>query len=129
MLLSVVVPCYNEEESVAEAHRRLGAVLRDVGMDVELVFVDDGSRDATVEILREIARTDPRVRIVQLARNFGHQIAVTAGIDHAAGDAVVLIDADLQDPPEVILEMLGRWREGYQVAYGVRAARPPRSTA
>ena len=123
-LLSVVVPCYNEQAVIRETHGRLTAALADLpGLDLEVVYVDDGSRDATPELLRELQREDPRVRVVYFSRNFGHQIAVTAGIEHAAGDAVVLIDADLQDPPDVIPTMVARWREGYQVAYGVRADR------
>jgi dolichol-phosphate mannosyltransferase len=125
-LLSVVVPCYNEEAVIAETHRRLTATLEGLeGLDYEVVYVDDGSRDRTGELLRELYRADPRhVRVVRFSRNFGHQIAVTAGVAHSAGDAVVLIDADLQDPPEVIVDMVARWREGYQVAYGVRTDRP-----
>lgn len=123
-LLTVVVPCYNEEPVIRETHRQLMASLGGLrDLDVEVLYVNDGSRDATADILRELQQADPRVRIVNFARNFGHQLAVTAGIDHAAGDAVVLIDADLQDPPEVIHTMVERWREGYQVAYGVRVDR------
>jgi dolichol-phosphate mannosyltransferase len=123
-LLSVVVPCYNEEAVIAETNRRLSETLRALdGLDYEIVYVDDGSRDRTAELLAGLQARDPRVRVVRFSRNFGHQIAVTAGIAHAAGDAVVLIDADLQDPPEVIRDMVARWREGYHVAYGVRADR------
>lgn len=127
MLLSVVVPCYNEEPVIAETHRRLSAFLARLaageGLRTETVYVDDGSRDATPEILRTLQDDDPTVRVVRFSRNFGHQVAVTAGVEHARGDAVVLIDADLQDPPEVIGEMVARWREGYHVAYGVRVDR------
>jgi dolichol-phosphate mannosyltransferase len=127
-LLSVVVPCYNEEPVIAETHRQLSAFLQGLavrdGLRVEIVYVDDGSRDATPALLREIQAGDDTVRVVGFSRNFGHQVAVTAGIEHARGDAVVLIDADLQDPPEVIGEMVARWREGYHVAYGVRVDRP-----
>ena len=127
-LISVVVPCYNEEESIAETHRRLGSLAADrPGERFEFVFVNDGSRDQTLELLRGIAASDDRVRIVSFARNFGHQLAVTAGVDHARGDAVVLIDADLQDPPEVIEDMIDRWKEGYEVVYGVRTDRPGES--
>lgn len=122
--LSVVIPCYNEEEVVRETHRRTVAVLERIGdLSFELIYVDDGSRDGTAEILREIQNTDGRVRAVLLSRNFGHQIAITAGMAHASGDAVALIDADLQDPPEVIPEMVARWREGCEVAYGTRTDR------
>ena len=123
-LLSVVVPCLDEEAVVAETHRRLVAVLETVpDFDFELVYVDDGSRDATLEHLREFQRTDPRVRVLVLARNFGSELAMTAGLAEAAGDVVALMDADLQDPPEVILEMLDRWRQGAVIAYGLRSER------
>lgn len=124
-LLSVIVPCYNEEEVLEETHRRLTAVLTQLEeLTYELIYVDDGSRDQTLFLLRQLQAADPHVRVVSFSRNFGHQIAVTAGVEHASGGAVVLIDADLQDPPEVILEMVARWREGYHVAYGVRTDRP-----
>lgn len=127
-LLSLVVPCYNEEEVIGETVRRLKAFCADVGdLDVELIFVDDGSRDRTRAMLREFAAEDERIRIVGFARNFGHQTAVSAGVDAARGDAVVLIDADLQDPPEVVHQMVARWREGYDVVYGTRTDRPGES--
>ncbi len=127
-LLSVVVPCYNEEEVLHTTHRRLVEVLaRLEDLDFEVVYVDDGSRDQTPAILRQLQEEDDRVRVLCFSRNFGHQLAVTAGVDHASGDAVVLIDADLQDPPEVILDMVARWRDGYHVAYGVRTDRPGES--
>jgi glycosyltransferase involved in cell wall biosynthesis len=123
-LLSVVVPCHNEEPVLRETHRRLIEVLQRLpGMSYEVIYIDDGSRDATAQIMRELQSTDANVRGVLLSRNFGHQIAVTAGIEHARGDAVVLIDADLQDPPEIILEFVARWRQGFEVAYGVRTQR------
>ena len=123
-LLSVVVPCFNEEAVIREMHRHLVASLEKVPhLDFELVYVDDGSRDATLKHLRDLQRMDERVRVLALSRNFGHQIALTAGLQNAQGDAVVVIDADLQDPPEVILEMLDRWREGTDVAYGTRTHR------
>ena len=123
-LLSVVVPCFNEEEVLLETHRRLVAALEEIpDLDFELVYVDDGSRDTTLERLRGLQRGDSRVRVLVLSRNFGHQIAVTAGVAETAGDAVVVIDADLQDPPELIERMLERWRQGVDVAYGVRTAR------
>lgn len=123
-LVSLVVPCFNEEDVIAETHRRLAA-LADSQRDYqfEFLFVDDGSRDNTLPLLRQIVAGDSRARVVAFSRNFGHQIAVTAGIDEARGDAVVLLDADLQDPPEVVAEMLAKWREGWQVVYGVRAER------
>jgi len=124
MLVSVVVPCYNEALVIRETHKRLVAALDELKPDMfELLYVNDGSSDETMGILGTIQAEDPRVRILNFSRNFGHQIAVTAGLDHAQGDAVVLIDADLQDPPEVILEMVERWRDGYQVVYGMRTDR------
>jgi dolichol-phosphate mannosyltransferase len=123
-LVSVVVPCFNEEEVIQETFRHLVESLEKLPRaEFELVFVDDGSRDRTLEILRELQAAEQRVRVVAFSRNFGHQVAVTAGLEHATGDAVVLIDADLQDPPEVIEEMLRRWRDGVDVAYGVRDER------
>ena len=126
MLLSIVVPCFNEQEVIATTHERLVAVLETclgADLDFEIIYVDDGSKDRTAQILGELQRADARVRVVRFSRNFGHQLAVTAGVEHARGDAVVIIDADLQDPPEVIADMVARWREGYQVAYGVRVDR------
>jgi len=121
--LSVVAPVYNEEAILPELYRRLVAVLDGAGLDWELVLVNDGSRDRSPEIMRELHAADPRVKVVDFARNFGHQVAITAGADYAQGDAVVIIDADLQDPPEVILDLLAKWREGYEVVYAVRAER------
>jgi polyisoprenyl-phosphate glycosyltransferase len=123
--LSVIVPCYNEEAVLAETHRRLSDVLERIDdVDYEIIYVDDGSRDDTGLILAALHASDEHVRVVRFSRNFGHQTAVTAGLEHATGDAVVLIDADLQDPPELIPEFVARWREGYHVAYGVRTDRP-----
>ncbi len=122
-VLSVVAPCFNEEGVLHELYRRISAVLDGAGESWELVLVNDGSRDRTPEIMRELRAADPRVKVVDFARNFGHQIAVTAGMNYAQGDSVVLIDADLQDPPELILEMLAKWREGYEVVYAIRAER------
>ena len=113
----------NEEGVLHELYRRISQVLDGSGETWELVLVNDGSRDRTPEIMRELHAQDERVKVVDFARNFGHQIAVTAGMDYAQGDAVVLIDADLQDPPELILEMLAKWREGYEVVYAIRAER------
>lgn len=131
MLISVVVPCYNEEQVIAETNRALVSTLQKLqGYDFEIVYVDDGSRDATLDLLRGIqAADDPHIRVVRLSRNFGHQLAVSAGLEHVAGDAAVIIDADLQDPPEVILEMVDRWRDGYHVVYGLRGERPGETTA
>src|SRR3954463_5381178 len=121
-LVSVVAPLFDEEGTAEEFRRRLGAALQ--GFDYELVLVDDGSTDRTPEIRRRMAEEDPRVRVVTLSRNFGHQAALTAGLDHARGDAVAMLDADLQDPPELIPKMLHHWREGSDVVYAVRVQRP-----
>jgi len=126
MKLSVVIPMFNEEKVVAESHRRMCSALeplQSAGDSFELIFVNDGSRDGTARIVVELARADKRVRLIDFARNFGHQVAVTAGVDNARGDAVAVIDADMQDPPEVILEMLAKWREGFDVVYGRRRTR------
>jgi len=120
-LVSVVVPMYNEEGTAREFYRRVCAALEAVPF--ELVVVDDGSSDRTAEVLSEIAAEDSRVKVISLSRNFGHQTAITAGLDHATGDAVVMIDADLQDPPELIPQMLERWSEGADVVYAVRTER------
>jgi dolichol-phosphate mannosyltransferase len=120
-LLSVVAPVFDEEETLPEFHRRLAAALE--GCEYQIVVVDDGSTDRTPELLRELAGEDRRVRVIALSRNFGHQAALTAGLDHARGDAVVTIDADLQDPPELIPRMLDEWRAGSDVVYAVRQAR------
>ena len=123
-LLSVVIPCFNEEAAIGETHRRLVATLDAVPeFTFELVYVDAGSRDATLNVLRDLQQADARVRVLALSRNFGHQMAITAGLQNAAGQVGVVIDADLQHPPEVIPEMLARWREGVDVAYGVRTER------
>lgn len=121
--LSVVVPCYNEEEVLPHFAERISAVLDKLGSTYEVVLVDDGSIDRTGEVARSLCVRFKGFRLVSLFRNFGHQNAVTAGLEHARGDGVVLIDADLQDPPEVIPEMVARWREGYQVVYGQRRRR------
>lgn len=121
--LSVIVPMYNEAEVIEVTYHRLKAVLDTLGERYEIIFVDDGSRDKTSSIVRDICKTDRTVKLVEFSRNFGHQIAVTAGMDHASGRAIVLIDADLQDPPELIKDMVARWREGYDVVYGKRIER------
>jgi polyisoprenyl-phosphate glycosyltransferase len=120
-LLSIVTPVLNEEKIVEELHRRISTAVE--GLPVEIVIVDDGSTDRTPELLQQIADRDERVRIARLSRNFGHQAALTAGLDHARGDAVVLIDGDLQDPPELIPKMVERWRHGADVISAVREAR------
>ena len=123
-MLSVIVPCFNEEAVIGQTHVRLEAALRAITPDYEIIYVDDGSRDRTGELLHGIQQADRHVRVLRLSRNFGHQIAVSAGLDYAAGDAVVLIDADLQDPPELIAAMVEKWREGFHVVYGQRTDRP-----
>lgn len=121
--ISVVVPCFNEAEGIDECHRRLTRVLRDVGLAYEVVYINDGSRDDTFALLQSIYAADPNVVVVELSRNFGHQAAVSAGLEIATGKAVVIIDADLQDPPEVVQKMVEIWRQGYEVVYGVRDSR------
>ena len=120
---SLVVPAYNEEGVIAELAVHLAQVMDALDADAEVVLVDDGSSDRTYELMQKVAAADPRFRLVRLSRNFGHQIALTAGVDLASGDAVIVMDADLQDPPEVVLELANRWREGYDVVYAVREAR------
>lgn len=120
---SVVAPVYNEEQLIAEFCRRVIAALEPLGEPFELVLVNDGCRDRSPEIMRELHERDPRIKVINFSRNFGHQIAITAGTDYAAGKAVIVIDSDLQDPPEVIPDLIARWREGYQVVYGVREER------
>jgi len=120
---SIIVPMYNEEEVIEETYRRLREVMERSGEGYELVFVNDGSRDRTVEIVEGLCRKDPNVRFINFSRNFGHQIAITAGMDYAQGQAIVVIDADLQDPPEVILQMIAKWKEGYDVVFGRRLKR------
>lgn len=121
--LSVVVPCYNEQEVICETHRRLTQVLGELTGDYEILYVDDGSGDETPGILARIQAGDSHVRMLRFSRNFGHQIAVTAGMEHATGDAVILIDADLQDPPEVMRDFVNRWRVGFDVVYAQRIER------
>jgi glycosyltransferase involved in cell wall biosynthesis len=122
-LVSIVVPAFNESAVLPHFHERLAAALENLSCSKEIVYVNDGSSDTTLEIMRNLAAQDSRVAIVNLSRNFGKEIALTAGLDHARGDAVVVIDADLQDPPELIPEMLRRWQEGYDVVYARRTAR------
>jgi glycosyltransferase involved in cell wall biosynthesis len=123
IVYSVVAPIYNEFENIPELYKRVSEVMDTTGEPWELVLVDDGCTDGSTDRIRELAVKDGRIRPVIFARNFGHQIAVTAGMDYARGDAVVIIDADLQDPPEVILELAKKWKEGYEVVYAVRAER------
>jgi polyisoprenyl-phosphate glycosyltransferase len=121
--LAIVAPCYNEEAGLPEFVRRVKAGCEQLGCPYEIVLVNDGSRDRTLPVALELARKNAHLRVVSLLRNFGHQAAVTAGLDLAAGDAVVLIDSDLQDPPEVIVEMVAEWQKGADVVYGQRRTR------
>jgi dolichol-phosphate mannosyltransferase len=120
---SIIAPIYNEIDNLPELHRRVKEVMDSTGEPWELILVDDGSTDGSTERIRELAQTDKTVRPVIFARNFGHQVAITAGWDYARGDAIVIIDADLQDPPETILELAKKWKEGYEVVYAVRGER------
>jgi polyisoprenyl-phosphate glycosyltransferase len=121
--LSVIVPIFNEEDVIPELYRRMTEVMVQIGASWEMICVNDGSRDRSLEMLRDLHDKDKRIKVVNFSRNFGHQIAITAGMDYAQGDAVVIIDADLQDPPELIGTMLEHWREGYEVVYAVRSER------
>jgi glycosyltransferase involved in cell wall biosynthesis len=120
---SFVVPVYNERETISELYARLAAVLDGLDGPSEVLFIDDCSVDGSGELLVELAERDPRVRAIRLARNFGHQVAISAGLDFALGEAVVVMDADLQDPPEVVPDLIAKWREGYEVVYAVREER------
>lgn len=120
---SVIAPIFNESGSLMEFYRRTRSVLESTGDTWEMILVDDGSQDGSTEIIRQIASEDEHVRPVIFARNFGHQIAVTAGLDYSRGQAVTIIDSDLQDPPEVILDLIAKWREGFEVVFAVRAER------
>ena len=120
---SIIAPIFNEEGNIALLYERIVKVLESIGEPWELILVNDGSTDRSPEMIDDLAHRDPRIKTINFARNFGHQTAVTAGIDFAQGEAVVLIDADLQDPPELILEMIERWKAGFQVVYAVRAER------
>lgn len=120
---SIVAPCWNEEGNLPELYRRITGVMDQTAEPWELVLINDGSTDRTADVMRELHAADPKVRIVDFARNFGHQLAVTAGMDYAHGDAVILIDSDLQDPPELILEMIEKWKAGYEVVFAIRKER------
>ncbi|WNR44046.1 glycosyltransferase family 2 protein [Paenibacillus roseipurpureus] len=123
IVYSVVVPVYNEEEVIQKSYRRLTDVMEMLGECYELIFVNDGSQDKTLQLLQEVASLDANVRILDFSRNFGHQIAITAGMDASLGEAVVVIDADLQDPPELIPVMIEKWKQGYEVVYAKRRKR------
>ena len=120
---SVVVPAYNEQEVIAETYKRLTAVMVDMNESYELIFINDGSSDNTAHLIAEFCNSDPCVRLINFSRNFGHMAAISAGMEHARGQAIFVIDADLQDPPEIFPQMAEKWREGYHVAYGKRTKR------
>lgn len=122
-MISIVAPVYNEEQVLPELRRRVAGVMDALGEPWELVLVNDGSRDRSAAVIAELHQQDPRVKGISFSRNFGFQIAVTAGLDFASGDAVILTDADLQDPPELYPDMIAKWREGFDVVYGVRVSR------
>lgn len=122
-VLSVVLPVFNEEQVLPALYTRLSGVLQAMGEDYELVFVNDGSRDASLAFLKSLHAADAAIKIVNLSRNFGHQAAITCGLDHASGETVIIMDTDLQDPPEVIPRLVAKWREGYDVVYAVREKR------
>jgi len=121
--LSIVVPAYNEQEVLPEFHRRLTAVLAELPMESEVIYINDGSSDATLAVIRQLREKDPRIALIDLSRNFGKEIAVTAGLDYSKGDAVILIDADLQDPPELIPRLVEERKNGYDVVYATRMSR------
>jgi polyisoprenyl-phosphate glycosyltransferase len=122
-VFSIIAPIFNEKGCFDELYRRVSEVMDTTGEEWEFIMVDDGSSDGSTDMIRDLAKKEKRVRPVIFARNFGHQIAVTAGLDYCRGDAAIIIDADLQDPPEVILDLIAKWREGYQVVYAVRSER------
>lgn len=123
-ILSIVIPMYNEELVINECYKRIKEVLDSlINMDYEIIFVNDGSKDDTLKLLNEITLNDRRAKVIDFSRNFGHQLAVTAGLYNSKGDAVVIIDSDLQDPPEIIIEMVKKWNEGFEVVYGKRNIR------
>jgi glycosyltransferase involved in cell wall biosynthesis len=123
IIFSIIAPVFNESATLPEFYRRVSATMEALGEPWELVVIDDGSHDNSAEIMRDLARKDPHVRPVIFARNFGHQLAVTAGLDYSRGQAVVIIDSDLQDPPEVIPDLVAKWRAGFEVVYAVRTER------
>lgn len=120
---SIVVPAFNEQEVLEETYKRLTEVMEQTKENYEIIFINDGSRDRTYEIAEEICKRDLHIKLINFSRNFGHQIAVTAGMKYSSGQAIVIIDADLQDPPKVILDMIQKWKEGYDVVYGQRLKR------
>lgn len=122
-MISIIIPVYNEEEVLPTSYERIKEVAENLGEPYELVFVNDGSRDKSLDFLKEIAKENKSAKVLSFSRNFGHQAAVTCGMQHASGDAAIIIDADLQDPPKVIYDMVAKWKEGYDIVYGKRKAR------
>lgn len=122
-MYSIVIPIYNEQETIPELLRRVTAVIDNLEHPAEVIFVDDGSKDATFQLLSEAHQRDPRIKIIRFSRNFGHQVAISAGIEHASGEAIMIMDGDLQDPPELLPEFLKKRSEGYDVVYAVRRKR------
>jgi glycosyltransferase involved in cell wall biosynthesis len=122
-MYSIIIPIYNEQETVPELLRRLTAVLNGLDRPAEVLFIDDGSGDASFSLLADAHRSDPRFKVIRLSRNFGHQVAISAGIDYAAGEAIMIMDGDLQDPPELLPEFLAKWKEGHDVVFAVRRKR------
>lgn len=123
-LISIIVPCYNEQEVIIETQTRLQKTLAELTKyDYEIIYVNDGSKDKTLEMLSNISQSEKNVKVLSFSRNFGHQLAITAGLDHCKGDAAVVIDADLQDPPYVILDMVKKWEEGFDIVFGKRRKR------
>ncbi len=122
-LISIITPIFNEAKSIPELYRRVSQVMKSSGHTWELIMVDDGSTDGSADLIRQLVSQDGHIRPVIFARNFGHQLAVTAGLDYSRGQAIIIMDADLQDPPEVVLELIAKWEEGYEVVYAVRAHR------
>ncbi len=123
ILCSIIVPMYNEEDVIPETYRRLTNVMDALNENYEIIFINDGSRDNTKAMLSELCKSDSHIKMIDFARNFGHQIAITAGMDYAAGECMVIIDGDLQDPPELIPEMIKIWQSGYDIVYGKRISR------
>ena len=121
--LSIIIPIYNEEDNIKPLFERLSKVVSQLNIDTEYVFVNDGSKDKSIVLIKELMASDANVRYIDFSRNFGHQVAVTAGLDHCKGKAVVIIDADLQDPPELIIDLYNKWKEGYEVVYAKRRSR------
>jgi polyisoprenyl-phosphate glycosyltransferase len=122
-VFSIVTSIFNESNSLTELYRRVSQTMDSTGEEWELILVDDGSVDGSVDLILDLARQDPRVRPVIFARNFGHQIGITAGLDYSRGEAIIIMDSDLQDPPEVILDLIAKWREGFEIVYAVRSER------